>query len=141
MKTPEEWAAENNGFTMLRNDHATIEKIEQIQNDAAQSPHAMELQSLDRQLNDTQKQLEAVTKEREELGQHVKNCHISIETGTKAMTDLVEWYQSLKSDYKQALEALKSCYRAPSGQKHFDSILVDKALSLPSAIAIMKGER
>lgn len=34
MKNAKQWAIENNGFTMLRNDHSTIEKVESIQQDA-----------------------------------------------------------------------------------------------------------
>ena len=48
MKSAEDWAGDNDGFTLLRNDHASIELIERIQLDAAEPK---------RDMNDEQLQL------------------------------------------------------------------------------------
>jgi len=100
------------------------------------------------------KQLEAVTKERDEA--NTKNFYNSfIEIKLQQSKTEVE-LSTLKSDYKQALEALSDLMgqmpseyndgfnRKPSSKHHIGwqaARNADKVLSLPSAIAIMKGDK
>lgn len=103
-----------------------------------QKPHGDNCKCATCVIFDAAKQLEAVTKERDELKEQIVPGFFG-RMAAKKSTEL----NLLKADYKQALEALNCVmddYSSLRTGKYESSRVALKAISLPSAIAIMKGE-